>query len=66
MYVRGSREDSPGVGIATSSSVIYQCQCGAFLPNLARCRFFITDFGTVLPFGIMFADFNLWLAVFMV
>src|SRR3989442_890213 len=31
---------------------------------LAAC--FITDFGTVLAPGVLFADFNLWLAVFIV
>ena len=31
---------------------------------LAAC--FITDFGTVLALGILFADFNIWLLVFVV
>ncbi|HQK41270.1 MAG TPA: hypothetical protein PLO52_14290, partial [Flavobacterium alvei] len=31
---------------------------------LAAC--FVTDFGTVLALGVLFADFNVWLVVFVV
>src|SRR5437667_1882461 len=55
----------------TSVAVVYAVMIEGGLSNtalgkmlLAAC--FITDFGTVLALGILFADFNVWLVVFIV
>jgi hypothetical protein len=34
--------------------------------KMILAAYFITDFGTVLAFGILFTDFNIWLLVFVV
>src|SRR3989454_11377600 len=59
-----------GIALSTTSvAVVYAVMIEGGLSNtalgkmlLAAC--FITDFGTVLALGILFADFNVWLAVF--
>src|SRR6266705_1159343 len=61
-----------GIALSTTSvAVVYAVMIEGGLSNtalgkmlLAAC--FITDFGTVLALGILFADFNVWLAVFIV
>ena len=61
-----------GIALSTTSvAVVYAVMIeGGFSDTalgkmlLAAC--FITDFGTVLALGILFADFNLWLVVFIV
>src|SRR6266700_2554708 len=60
-----------GIALSTTSvAVVYAVMIEGGLSNtalgkmlLAAC--FITDFGTVLALGILFADFNVWLVVFM-
>jgi Kef-type K+ transport system membrane component KefB len=59
-----------GIALSTTSvAVIYAVMIEGGLSDtslgkmiLAAC--FITDFGTVLALGVLFADFNLWLLVF--
>ncbi len=59
-----------GIALSTTSvAVIYAVMIERGLSNtrlgkmlLASC--FITDFGTVLALGILFADFNVWLLLF--
>lgn len=59
-----------GIALSTTSvAVVYAVMIEGQLSDtamgkmlLAAC--FITDFGTVLALGILFADFNLWLLVF--
>lgn len=59
-----------GIALSTTSvAVVYALMIEGGLGStplgktlLAAC--FITDFGTVLALGILFADFNLWLIVF--
>ena len=61
-----------GIALSTTSvAVIYAVMIERGLSNtrlgkmlLASC--FITDFGTVLALGILFADFSVWLLVFVV
>jgi Kef-type K+ transport system membrane component KefB len=61
-----------GIALSTTSvAVIYAVMIEKGLSNtalgkmlLAAC--FITDFGTVLALGVLFADFNIWLLVFVV
>jgi Kef-type K+ transport system membrane component KefB len=61
-----------GIALSTTSvAVIYAVMIEKGLSNtalgkmlLAAC--FITDFGTVLALGVIFADFNIWLLVFIV
>jgi Kef-type K+ transport system membrane component KefB len=61
-----------GISLSTTSvAVVYAVMIEKGLSNtalgktiLAAC--FITDFGTVLALGILFADFNIWLLVFVV
>lgn len=61
-----------GIALSTTSvAVVYAVMIeGGFSDTtlgkmiLAAC--FITDFGTVLALGILFADFNIWLVVFVV
>jgi Kef-type K+ transport system membrane component KefB len=61
-----------GISLSTTSvAVVYAVMIEKGLSNtalgkmiLAAC--FITDFGTVLALGILFADFNMWLLVFVV
>lgn len=61
-----------GIALSTTSvAVIYAVMIEKGLSEtamgkmlLAAC--FITDFGTVLALGILFADFNIWLLVFAV
>lgn len=61
-----------GIALSTTSvAVVYavmieggQGQTALGKTILAAC--FITDFGTVLALGTLFADFNLWLVVFVV
>jgi len=61
-----------GIALSTTSvAVVYAVMIEKGLSNtalgkmiLAAC--FITDFGTVLALGILFADFNIWLLVFVV
>jgi Kef-type K+ transport system membrane component KefB len=61
-----------GIALSTTSvAVVYAVMIERGLSNtslgkmiLAAC--FITDFGTVLALGILFADFNIWLLVFVV
>ena len=59
-----------GIALSTTSvAVVYAVMIEGGLSStamgkmlLAAC--FITDFGTVLALGILFADFNIWLVVF--
>ncbi len=59
-----------GIALSTTSvAVVYAVMIEGGLGGtplgktlLAAC--FITDFGTVLALGVLFADFNLWLGVF--
>jgi Kef-type K+ transport system membrane component KefB len=59
-----------GIALSTTSvAVVYAVMIEGGLGStamgktlLAAC--FITDFGTVLALGVLFADFNIWLAVF--
>lgn len=61
-----------GIALSTTSvAVVYAVMIERGLGSsamgkmiLAAC--FITDFGTVLALGILFADFNIWLLVFVV
>jgi len=61
-----------GVALSTTSvAVVYAVMIeGGYSETamgktiLAAC--FITDFGTVLALGVLFATFNMWLVVFMV
>uniref|UniRef100_A0A7V2ZL77 Cation:proton antiporter n=1 Tax=Ignavibacterium album TaxID=591197 RepID=A0A7V2ZL77_9BACT len=61
-----------GIALSTTSvAVVYAVMIEKGLSNtpmgkmiLAAC--FITDFGTVFALGILFADFNLWLLVFVI
>ena len=61
-----------GIALSTTSvAVVYAVMIEGGLGStpmgktlLAAC--FITDFGTVLALGILFADFNIWLVVFIV
>jgi Kef-type K+ transport system membrane component KefB len=61
-----------GIALSTTSvAVVYAVMIEGGLgqtppgkTSLAAC--FITDFGTVLALGTLFADFNLWLVVFVV
>ncbi len=59
-----------GIALSTTSvAVVYAVMIEGGLSStamgkmlLAAC--FITDFGTVLALGILFADFNIWLVIF--
>jgi Kef-type K+ transport system membrane component KefB len=59
-----------GIALSTTSvAVVYAVMIEGGLSDtamgkmiLAAC--FITDFGTVLALGVLFADFNIWLVVF--
>jgi len=61
-----------GLALSTTSvAVVYAVMIEKGLSNtplgkmiLAAC--FITDFGTVFTLGVLFADFNIWLLVFVV
>ncbi|MBI2504039.1 MAG: cation:proton antiporter [Candidatus Latescibacteria bacterium] len=61
-----------GIALSTTSvAVVYAVMIEGGLSNtalgkmiLAAC--FITDFGTVLALGVLFADFNIWLLVFVI
>jgi len=61
-----------GIALSTTSvAVVYAVMIEGGLGStpmgkmlLAAC--FITDFGTVLALGVLFADFNIWLVVFVV
>lgn len=61
-----------GISLSTTSvAVVYAVMIEKGLGStplgkmiLAAC--FITDFGTVLALGVLFADFNIWLLVFVV
>ncbi len=61
-----------GIALSTTSvAVVYAVMIEGGLSStamgkmlLAAC--FITDFGTVLALGVLFADFNIWLVVFIV
>lgn len=61
-----------GIALSTTSvAVVYAVMIEKGLGDtpmgkmiLAAC--FITDFGTVLALGILFADFNIWLLVFVI
>jgi len=61
-----------GIALSTTSvAVVYAVMIEKKLGDtsmgkmiLAAC--FITDFGTVLALGILFADFNIWMVVFVV
>jgi len=61
-----------GIALSTTSvAVVYAVMIEGGLGStamgkmlLAAC--FITDFGTVLALGVLFADFNVWLIVFVV
>jgi Kef-type K+ transport system membrane component KefB len=61
-----------GIALSTTSvAVVYAVMIEKGLSDtamgkmiLASC--FITDFGTVLALGIIFADFNIWLLVFVI
>ncbi len=74
-YVAGwgwQQSEIAGIALSTTSvAVVYAVMIEKGLSNtplgkmiLAAC--FITDFGTVLALGILFADFNIWLLVFVV
>lgn len=59
-----------GIALSTTSvAVVYAVMIegglgGTALGKMLLAACFITDFGTVLALGILFADFNVWLAVF--
>ncbi|BAP57952.1 sodium/hydrogen exchanger [Thioploca ingrica] len=61
-----------GIALSTTSvAVVYAVMIEGGYGNtalgkmiLAAC--FVTDFGTVLALGILFADFNLWLLIFVI
>jgi Kef-type K+ transport system membrane component KefB len=61
-----------GIALSTTSvAVVYAVMVETGLSStsigkmiLAAC--FVTDFGTVLALGVLFANFNVWLAVFVV
>lgn len=61
-----------GISLSTTSvAVVYAVMIEKGLSNtalgkmiLAAC--FITDFGTVLALGILFAEFNIWMLVFII
>lgn len=61
-----------GIALSTTSvAVVYAVMIEKGLSNtplgkmiLAAC--FITDFGTVFALGVLFADFNIWLLIFVV
>src|SRR5713101_5964793 len=61
-----------GLALSTTSvAVVYAVMIegglsGTALGKMLLAACFITDFGTVLALGILFADFNLWLVVFIV
>lgn len=72
-YVAGwgwQQAEIAGIALSTTSvAVVYAVMIEKGLSNtplgkmiLAAC--FITDFGTVFALGILFADFNIWLLVF--
>jgi Kef-type K+ transport system membrane component KefB len=74
-YVAGwgwQQSQIAGIALSTTSvAVVYAVMIEKGLSNtplgkmiLAAC--FITDFGTVFALGILFADFNIWLLVFVV
>ena len=74
-YVAGwgwQQAEIAGIALSTTSvAVVYAVMIEKGLSNtplgkmiLAAC--FITDFGTVFALGILFADFNIWLLVFVV
>jgi Kef-type K+ transport system membrane component KefB len=74
-YVLGwnvQQAEIAGIALSTTSvAVVYAVMIERGLGTtamgkmiLAAC--FITDFGTVLALGILFADFNIWLLVFVV
>jgi Kef-type K+ transport system membrane component KefB len=59
-----------GIALSTTSvAVVYAVMLegglgGTALGKMLLAACFITDFGTVLALGVLFADFNLWLVVF--
>ncbi|MCX8156823.1 MAG: cation:proton antiporter [Verrucomicrobiae bacterium] len=59
-----------GIALSTTSvAVVYAVMIegglsGTAMGKMLLAACFITDFGTVLALGILFADFNLWLVVF--
>lgn len=61
-----------GIALSTTSvAVVYAVMIekglgGTPLGKMILAACFITDFGTVLALGILFADFNIWLLVFVV
>ncbi len=61
-----------GIALSTTSvAVVYAVMIegglsGTALGKMLLAACFITDFGTVLALGILFADFNIWLVVFVV
>ncbi|HMN49763.1 MAG TPA: cation:proton antiporter [Ignavibacteriaceae bacterium] len=74
-YIAGwgwQQAEIAGIALSTTSvAVVYAVMIEKGLSNtplgkmiLAAC--FITDFGTVFALGILFADFNIWLLVFVV
>lgn len=74
-YVAGwgwKQSEIAGIALSTTSvAVVYAVMIEKGLSNtplgkmiLAAC--FITDFGTVFALGILFADFNIWLLIFVV
>ncbi|HPC61927.1 MAG TPA: cation:proton antiporter [Verrucomicrobiota bacterium] len=61
-----------GIALSTTSvAVVYAVMIegglsGTALGKMLLAACFITDFGTVLALGILFADFSIWLVVFVV
>ncbi len=61
-----------GIALSTTSvAVVYAVMIegglsGTAMGKMLLAACFITDFGTVLALGILFADFNIWLVIFVV
>jgi Kef-type K+ transport system membrane component KefB len=59
-----------GIALSTTSvAVVYAVMIegglsGTAMGKMLLAACFITDFGTVLALGVLFADFNIWLVVF--
>ncbi|WCJ57879.1 cation:proton antiporter [Fontisphaera persica] len=59
-----------GIALSTTSvAVVYAVMIegglsGSAMGKMLLAACFITDFGTVLALGVLFADFNVWLVVF--
>ena len=55
-----------GVALSTTSvAVVYAVMVETELGKLILAACFVTDFGTVLALGVLFASFNVWMFVFL-